>query len=107
MRVFGALAKPLRIADLDDQVEACRRIFASHTRWTLARGSDLEEGPSQGLPVWSQHVGDPVLASNLTRRIDLALFLIAALEGEDPVQEAPAIVGCSTPTAQAERAAPA
>ena len=30
--------------DLDDQVEACRRIFASDTRWTLVRASDLEEG---------------------------------------------------------------
>ena len=56
--------------DLDDQIEACRRIFASDTRWTVVRGSDLEEGESQGLPVWSRHVGDPILASNRTRRMD-------------------------------------
>jgi LuxR family transcriptional regulator, maltose regulon positive regulatory protein len=32
------------VCDLDDQVEACRRVFASNTRWTVVRGSDLEEG---------------------------------------------------------------
>src|SRR5512135_3347028 len=52
------------LIDLNDQEEACRRIFASDTRWTVVRGSDLEEGESQGLPVWSRHVGDPILESN-------------------------------------------
>ena len=70
VKVFGPLARLARFADLDDQVEACRRVFASDTRWTVVRGSDLEEGESQGLPVWSQHVGDPVLESNITRRVD-------------------------------------
>ena len=51
--VFGPVARLVRFADLDDQVEACRRIFASDTRWTVVRGSDLEEGESQGLPVWA------------------------------------------------------
>ena len=55
------LGKLARAVDLDDQVEACRRVFASDTRWTVVRGSDLEEGESQGLPVWSRHVGDPIL----------------------------------------------
>ncbi|QDT10786.1 hypothetical protein K239x_27770 [Planctomycetes bacterium K23_9] len=32
---------------------------------TVVWGSDLEEGESEGLPVWSPHVADPVLASNL------------------------------------------
>lgn len=97
--VFGWAARLFRVADLDDQVEACRRIFASDTRWTVVRGSDLEEGESQGLPVWSRHVGDPVLASNLTRRIDFALFMVAALEDEALVREAPAIVGCRSVSA--------
>ncbi len=92
--------------DLDDQVEACRRIFASDKRWTVVRGSDLEEGESQGLPVWSRHVGDPILASNLTRRVDYALFMAAALENDALVQEAPAIVGCQTPSALAYRTQP-
>lgn len=89
-----------RLIDIDDQIEACRRIFASDTLWTVVRGSDLEEGPSQGLPVWSRHVGDPVLASNLTRRIDYALFMVAALEDGTLIHEAPAIVGCQAPSAR-------
>ncbi len=90
-----------RIIDLDDQIEACRRIFASKTLWTVVRGSDLEEGESQGLPVWSRHVGDSILASNLTRRVDFALFMVAALENSTLIHEAPAIVGCRTPSALA------
>ena len=83
-----------RLLDIDDQIEACRRIFASDTRWTVVRGSDLEEGPSQGLPIWRRHVGDPALAANLTRRVDYALFMVAALEDDALVREAPAISGC-------------
>jgi NAD(P)-dependent dehydrogenase (short-subunit alcohol dehydrogenase family) len=99
--IFGWLARLFRFADLDDQVEACRRIFASDTRWTVVRGSDLEEGDSQGLPVWSRHVGDPVLDSNLTRRVDFALFMVEALTDDSLIHEAPAIVGCNTPSALA------
>ena len=98
---FGRL---FRAVDIDDQVEACRRIFASDTQWTVVRGSDLEEGESQGLPVWSQHVGDPILESNLTRRVDFALFMVAALENDELIHEAPAIVGCQTPSALAHAA---
>jgi hypothetical protein len=86
------------IADIDDQIEACRRIFDSGSRWTVVRGSDLEEGESQGLPVWSQHVGDPILASNITRRVDFALFMVEALTNDALIQEAPAIVGCRAPS---------
>jgi hypothetical protein len=105
VKVFGPLARLTRFADLDDQVEACRRIFASDTCWTLVRGSDLEEGESQGLPVWSRHVGDPVLKSNRTRRVDFARFMVEALENDALVHEAPAIVGCLTPSALAFAAA--
>jgi nucleoside-diphosphate-sugar epimerase len=104
MKVVTPLARLVRVVDLDDQVEACRRVFSSDTRWTVVRGSDLEEGESQGLPVWSRHVGDPILESNLTRRIDFALFMVDALENEDLVLEAPAIVGCQTPSALAHAA---
>jgi NAD(P)-dependent dehydrogenase (short-subunit alcohol dehydrogenase family) len=100
-KTFGWLARVIRLAELDDQVEACRRVFESNTRWTVVRGSDLEEGESQGLPVWSEHVGDPVLRSNITRRVDFALFMVAAIEDEELVQQAPAIVGCRTPSALA------
>jgi len=105
VKAFGWLARLLRVADLDDQVEACRRVFSSNTRWTVVRGSDLEEGKSQGLPVWSRHVGDSVLASNITRRVDFALFMVAALENDKLIHEAPAIVGCRTPSALATRTA--
>ncbi len=101
VKLFGWVARALRFADLDDQVEACRRIFESQTRWTVVRGSDMEEGPSQGLPVWSQHVGDPILVSNRTRRIDFALFLVEALGNDELIRQAPAIVGRETPSAVA------
>jgi len=99
---FGRL---VRAVDINDQEEACRRIFASDTLWTVVRGSDLEEGESQGLPVWSRHVGDPILESNMTRRVDFALFMVEALENDLLIHEAPAIVGCQTPSALAHKKA--
>lgn len=53
------------------------------------RGSNLEEGPSQGLPVRSRHVGDAMLSGNLTRRVDLALFMVVTLTNSALVREAP------------------
>ena len=102
--VLGWIGRLTRFADLDDQVEACRRIFASDTLWTVVRGSDLEEGETQGLPVWSRHVGDPILKSNLTRRVDFALFMVDALTNDELIHEAPAIVGRQTPSALAQAA---
>jgi NAD(P)-dependent dehydrogenase (short-subunit alcohol dehydrogenase family) len=104
VKVGGRLARLARVADLDDQVEACRRVFASDTRWTVVRGSDLEEGESQGLPVQSRHVGDPILASNITRRVDFALFMVAAIGDDELVHATPAIVGWRTPSALAHAA---
>jgi hypothetical protein len=105
VKAVGWLGRVTRMVELDDQVEACRRIFESDTRWTVVRGSGLEEGESQGLPAWSRHVGDPILESNLTRRVDFALFMVAALENDALVHEAPAIVGCRTPSAIAHAGA--
>jgi NAD(P)-dependent dehydrogenase (short-subunit alcohol dehydrogenase family) len=99
--LFGRIARLFQFADLEDQVEATRRVFESDRRWTVVRGSDLEEGDSQGLPVWSRHVGDPILESNLTRRIDFALFMVNALTDDSLIREAPAIVGCRTSSALA------
>lgn len=101
-RFIGGLT---HLIDLDDQIEACRRIFVSETLWTVVRGSDLEEGESQGLPVWSRHVGDPILASNMTRRADYALFMVEALVNDNLIHEAPAIVGCRTASALAHATA--
>lgn len=89
--IFGWLARLLRVADIDDQVEACRRIFASQRPWTVVRGSDLEDGKSEGLPVWRRHADDPAIAHNRTRRTDFALFMVVALTDEALIHEALAI----------------
>ncbi|MDP2064304.1 MAG: NAD(P)H-binding protein [Phaeovulum sp.] len=99
MRIIPPLVRLLRVADIGDQVRACARIFASSRDWTLVRGSDLEEGPSEGLPIWSDHVGDPILALNRTRRIDFALFMVAALTDDALIRRAPAIVSRRAATA--------
>jgi len=49
-------------------------------------------------------VGDPILESNMTRRMDFALFMVEALNNNALVHEAPAIVGCRTPSALAHAA---
>jgi hypothetical protein len=99
--LLGRLARLVRVVDLDDQVEASRLVYASDKLWTVVRGSDLEEGESQGLPVWSRHVGDPILASNRVRRIDFALFMVEALNNDELIHQAPAIVGRQTASALA------
>jgi hypothetical protein len=103
LKIFSWIGRITGVTEIDDQVEACRRIFASDTQWTVVRGSSLEEGESQGLPVWSKHVGDPILESDLTRRVDFALFMVEALENDDLIHEAPAIVGCQSPSALAHK----
>jgi len=102
--VVSWLAKFVRAVDIADQVRAAERIFASDTRWTLVRGSDLEEGESEGLPVWNSSVGAPILESNLTRRIDFAKFMVAAVDNDALVRQAPAIVGCRSESALAHAA---
>ncbi|MEI5103729.1 hypothetical protein RB200_41205 [Streptomyces sp. PmtG] len=42
VRIAAVLGKSVRAVEIDDQVEACRRVFASGTRWTVVRGSSLE-----------------------------------------------------------------
>lgn len=103
LKVFSFLGRLFRLVDIPDQIEACERIFASDTRWTVVRGSDLEEGPSEGLPIWREHVGDAALASNLTRRVDFALFMVEALDNDNLVQKVPAIVSCQSESALAHQ----
>jgi hypothetical protein len=105
VKVAGWVARAVRYGEIDDQVLACRRIFESPRLWTVVRGSALEEGESQGLPVWSRHVGDAILESNITRRVDFARFRVEAIENDELLHEAPAIVGCRTPSALAYAAA--
>lgn len=99
--VFTFFGWATRLADISDQVRATDMIFASGTAWTVVRGSNLEEGESEGLPVWARHVGDPVLDSNLTRRTDFALFMVHALTDDRLIHEAPAIVGRNSASAKA------
>lgn len=98
LKTASFIGKFFRLVDINDQVEACQRIFSSERRWTVVRGSDLEEGESQGLPMWSKHIGDPILKSNLTRRVDFALFMVEAINNDELIHEVPAIVGCQTPS---------
>jgi hypothetical protein len=49
-------------------------------------------------------VGDPILASNLTRRVDFAPFMVEALENDELIHEAPAIVDRQTTSALAHAA---
>jgi uncharacterized protein YbjT (DUF2867 family) len=79
------------LIDIDDQIRACGLIFESKANWTVVRGSDLEEGTSQGMPAWAEHVGDPEISSNMVRRTDFALFMVEALANEALVGKAPAI----------------
>jgi len=103
VKIFGWVGRFFRLVELNDQVEATNLIFGSEKKWTVVRGSSLEEGESQGLPVWSRHIGDPILESDKTRRTDFALFMVAALENDELIHEASAIVGCKTPSAIAHR----
>ena len=98
--VLTWIGKTFKLADIDDQVRACDAIFASGRKWTVVRGSDLDEGESEGLPIWRQHVGDPALTSNRTRRVDFALFMVDALSNDALIQEAPAIVSCACNSAR-------
>lgn len=93
VRIARVLGKLLRAVDISDQEEACRLVFESGRRWTVVRGCDLEEGDSEGLPVWAGHVGHPALADNLMRRTDFALFMVHAITAKELERKAPALVG--------------
>jgi hypothetical protein len=80
-------------AVLDFARPGARLVFS--VGWHITRDG---QGESQGLPLWSEHVGDPILRSNLTRRVDFALFMVDALTNEELIHKAPAIVGRQTNT---------
>jgi hypothetical protein len=98
--VLSKMLRVTRIVDINDQYRATNAIFASNRLWTVVRGSNLEEGESQGLPVWAEHVQDPRLASNITRRTDFALFMVHALTDDALIHKAPAIVSRVSESAQ-------
>jgi uncharacterized protein YbjT (DUF2867 family) len=103
--VFGRIAKLMQMADIDDQEAAAQLVFGSDRDWTIVRASDLEEGDTEGLPVWAANVGDPILASNRTRRTDFALFMVHALTDTGLSRTAPAIVSRAAQSARDHRRA--
>jgi hypothetical protein len=92
-RFGGPVLRWLGLVDLTDQHEAARHVFESSRDWTVVRGSDLGEGPSEGLPIWAERAHDPRLSRNRMRRTDFALFMVHALTDPDLVRQAPAITG--------------
>lgn len=51
--------------------------------------------------MWSRQVGNPILESNITRRIDFALFMVDTLENDELAHQAPAIASRQSPSALA------
>ena len=105
VKSFGPLARLTRFADLNDQVEACRRVFASddsvdrRTRQRPRRGR--EPGPT-GVES-ARRRPNPAEQHHPPRGL-------RSVHGRGPrgtkdlVHEAPAIVGCQTPSALAHAA---
>lgn len=104
VKVATRIFRLLRVVDFDDQVEACMRVFASNTRWTVVRAGSVKEGESQGMPLWRKRIGGPVSATSATHRVDFSRFMIEALENDELIHEAPAIASCQTASAHAVRA---
>lgn len=98
--LIGVAVRMTGYADIADHKRAAGLVYASKRDWTVVRAADLEDGPSEGLPVWAAHVGDPILRSNRVRRTDFALFMVQALSDPGLVQEAPAIVSRASASAQ-------
>ena len=94
--LIGLAVRLSGMADLADHKRAAALVYGSDRDWTVVRAADLEDGASEGLPVWALHVGDPLLKSNRVRRTDFALFMVHALTDPAFVREAPAIVGRSS-----------
>lgn len=90
--LMGAAMRLTGFADIADHKRAAAIVYGSDRDWTVVRAPDLEEGPTEGLPLWAPHVGDPVLRANRVRRTDFALFMVHALTDPALVRQAPAIV---------------
>jgi len=68
------------------------RVLRQRYAWVGPSSRRGSKKAKAGLPgVWIRHVGDPILASNITRRVDFALFMVrpCILRSD---HEAPAIV---------------
>lgn len=104
--LIGAAMRLTGFADIADHKRAARLVYASDRDWTVVRAADLEDGESEGLPVWAPHVGAPILRSNRVRRTDFARFMVEALTDPALVREAPAIVSRASASARRHALAP-
>ncbi len=78
------------------QALICSRIQVGVCRKKSVKKLDRFEGRIKVVP---GATNDPILESNLTRRVDYALFMVEALKNDELIHEAPAIVGCRTASA--------
>ena len=105
VKVFGPLARLARFADLDDQVEACRRVFASHTRWTVVRGGESSrKETARAYPRGANTSATPSSTATSHAAWTSPCSWLKALEDGELVHQAPAIVGRQTPSALAHAA---
>jgi hypothetical protein len=86
----GKIAWLFNLANVSDMLAATELIYASPTRWTVVRGPWLKQGESQGMPV-AGSLGDSTVAAKEVRRIDFAKFMVAALDDDSLVHQAPVI----------------
>lgn len=90
LTVLGGIAAALGVANISNMLAATDRIYASPGRWTVVRAPWLTEGESQGLPVLGS-LRDKSAGARAIRRVDFAKFMVAALEDDSLVRQAPVI----------------
>ena len=86
--------------DMSDQERAADMIFKSDANWTVVRGVWLEEGESEGIPVYADHMQEPVLNSGKLRRVDYCKFLVECLRAPSLIHQAPIVVSCASDSAK-------
>lgn len=91
---FGGIAWLFGLANISDMLASTELIYASQTRWTVVRGPWLKKGESQGMPVTGS-LGGATVAAKEVRRVDFAKFMVAALEDDSLVRQAPVIARAS------------
>jgi hypothetical protein len=95
-------AEAAGVAVIAEAVAGCDGVLTVLVPWGVQQyATGTAQAVLDHTPAGARLVGDPVLASNKTRRVDFAHFMVAALEDDALIGEAPAIVGCRTPSALA------
>lgn len=89
----GGIAWLLGLANISNMLASTELIYASQARWTVVRAPWLKEGESQGMPVTGS-LEDERVAANEVRRVDFAKFMVAALQDDSLVHQAP-VIACA------------